>query len=90
MVFIYFWKNGNLESENVRLYVPKTVAVKNTIFCDVSLCSIVEMYRRFGEINCFCIQRIFSAFFLLIACLAYSTTPKMEAVCPFETSVKFC
>jgi hypothetical protein len=49
---------------------------------DVTLCSPVDHYQRFGEI-CAAGKQSFS----LVSFLSYSLSLQMEAVCSFETLV---
>jgi hypothetical protein len=65
-------------------------------------CSLVEVYRVFGDAYCLHLQSkrvkeakarfshvARSVCFFLVACLTYSPTLKMEAVCFSETLVNF-
>jgi hypothetical protein len=53
------------------------VVMKSTIFSDVVLCCLVEVYRHFGGMY----------FSLLVPCFAYSSVLRIEIVCSLETSV---
>jgi hypothetical protein len=63
-------------------------AMKGTSFGAVTLCSSVEVYRRFGGPYHLRLQGRRGGG-KLVSCLAYSPTPKMEAIHSSETSVDF-
>jgi hypothetical protein len=54
--------------------ILRTVIMNSTVLWDVMLCSSVEVHKYFGGIYC-----LFTCI-LLVTCLAYSFTPKTEAV----------
>jgi hypothetical protein len=71
--------------------------MESTVFWYVMPCSLVEVYRHFGAMFCFHLhgRRIsqassiaqLSAFFLLVVCLTYFLSLKMETARSSETSV---
>jgi hypothetical protein len=75
------------------------VVMKNSIFWDIMQCNPLTVNRHFGGTCCFHLQgqRISQArkqalpatCFMLVSCLAYSFTLKMEVTCPSEVSVDF-
>jgi hypothetical protein len=58
--------------------------VKSYIFWKITLCGQLKVNRRFGGTCCFLV-----ICFMLVSCLAYSSTPKMEENCSSKTSVEF-
>jgi hypothetical protein len=69
--------------------------LKSIILRDMLLCSLVEIYRRFGGTYCLYLHSILLSLAnkqvsVLVICLAYFCTLKMEAVRFFELSMKFC
>jgi hypothetical protein len=48
----YQLSNDNLESYNCTDLLGATVGEKNTIFWDLTPCSLIEVYRRFGRRYC--------------------------------------
>jgi hypothetical protein len=54
------------------------------IFCDVTSCSLVEVRRHLGGIQC--AKFVCSVCCLQVSCLTYSYTLKMEAGCSSEMS----
>jgi hypothetical protein len=60
-----------------RFKVLGVVTMRNTVFWDMALCSMAEIYRGFRKTYCLYLQdqRICYS-----ACLTYSSTLKMEAV----------
>jgi hypothetical protein len=91
--------NNNLFS--VKLGVPSVGTMKNTIFCSVTLHSLI-VYEYFGGKYSLCLQgqSVSSSKqasssapvlpCLLLACWAYCSTLWMESVCSSRTSVNFC
>jgi hypothetical protein len=68
------------------------VIIGSYIFCGVTPCSPLKINRRFGETCRVHLKQENSTLPLpltLVSCLAYSSTLKMEATCPSETSVDF-
>jgi hypothetical protein len=72
--------------------------VKSSIYWDVIPCSLVEVYRRFGITYNLHLQIIkelqannqeASKNVLLVSCLTYSSTLKMEAVRSSEAPIDF-
>jgi hypothetical protein len=69
--------------------------MESSIFWDIMQCSPLKVNRRFGKVFRLQLQvrRISSALlstcFLLVSCLAYSSTLKMEATCSSEKWVGF-
>jgi hypothetical protein len=58
--------------------------MKSSIYWDITRCSPVKVNRRFGEV-----YRLYLAVLLmLVSCLAYSLTLKMEAVRSSVTSTR--
>jgi hypothetical protein len=64
--------------------VLTAVVKKSPIFWDITPYSPLKGIRDFGE---HVSSRLFSACFVLVSCLTYSATLKMEAACTSETSV---
>jgi hypothetical protein len=54
------------------------VVIESSVFWDVTLCSPLKVNRRYGG-TC----RLHYTCFLLISCLACSSTLKMEATCSY-------
>jgi hypothetical protein len=66
------------------------VIAKSYIFWDVTLYSTVKVSRRFRGTYCLHLQQSSTCcLLLLVSCLTYSSTLKMEAVHCSETSVDF-
>jgi hypothetical protein len=55
-----------------------------TIIRDGMSCTRIEVHRYFGEADFF-----IAAYFLLVACLDYFPTLKIEALCSYEMPVHF-
>jgi hypothetical protein len=55
--------------------------MKSYFFCYVTLCNPLKVNRRSRALLATC--------FMLVSCLSYSSTLKMEATCSSETSVEF-
>jgi hypothetical protein len=62
--------------------------IKSAIFWDITPCSLLKVYRRFGETYRWARYQRDSRWQAEVSCSAYSTL-KMEAVCFSETSVAF-
>jgi hypothetical protein len=77
---------------SVRFEILTAVVIKSSIFWDISSCSLLKVNRRFGGTCRLHLQgrRISQALlatcFILVYCLDYSSTLKMEAKCSSETS----
>jgi hypothetical protein len=56
------------------------------IFRDITLCSLLNVNRRFGGT---CRTALIAAGFMLVSCLAYSSAMKMEEACSSDPSVDF-
>jgi hypothetical protein len=67
----------------VKFEVLTAVVMKSSIFWDISPCSPLKIYRRFGG------AELFATCFILVPFLADSFTLKMEATCFSEKSVYF-
>jgi hypothetical protein len=65
--------------------------IENSVFCDITPCSLLKVNRRFGgTCRLYLLQSYrLAACFMLVSCSAYSSTLKMEATCSSETSVDF-
>jgi len=61
--------------------------MKNTTFCDITPCSLVEMYQRFGETNCIHLQvrRVNNTEKWIQREEERAWSLKVQAVCSFET-----
>jgi hypothetical protein len=56
--------------------------LKSPIFWDMTPCSPLKVRRRFREKCCqACLQALLAIFFVLVPCVSYSSTFKMEAKC---------
>jgi hypothetical protein len=86
--------HNKITYQHTRFYVLTTVIKKDVIFWDLRPCSLVEIYRRFGRTCCLHLQsRIInpgSKVMLLLACLFYSSTQKMDTILSSEILVYFC
>jgi hypothetical protein len=63
--------------------VKLIIELKSPIFWDIMPCSQLRISRRFGA-TCRLHQSeqlLLAVFMMLVSCLAYSSTPKMEAIC---------
>jgi hypothetical protein len=84
---------------HVGFEVLTAVVMKSTIFWDITLCSLLNVNRRFRGIYHLHFQgrrisqtrnqheALLATCFTLVSCLAYSWTLKMEVICSSETSV---
>jgi hypothetical protein len=63
--------------------VFRAVAMKNSVFWDITPCSPLNIYRRFEG------SELFVTYFMLFPSLVHSSTLKMEATCSSEISVDF-
>jgi hypothetical protein len=70
--------------------------MKSPIFWDITPCSPLKMNQRFGRTSRLHLQgrrtsqaNQYEAGTMLVSCLVYSSTLKMEAICFSETSVDF-
>jgi hypothetical protein len=84
------------------IYIWPTVVIQSYIIWDTTPCIPVEVSLRFGGPCRHHLQgrrisqarnkdkaAILTACFMLVPCLAYSSTVKMEATCSSETSINF-
>jgi hypothetical protein len=78
-----------------RIWGSHSDAYENSIFWDVIPCSTLNVNGSFGEASPSSVSknklslRLLAHCFMLVSCLAYSSTLKVEAVYSFETSVHF-
>jgi hypothetical protein len=62
--------------------------MKSSIFWDIVLCSLLKVNWCFGGTCCFQQQNI-AVCFMLVSCLSYSSTLKVEAICFSKMSGDF-
>jgi hypothetical protein len=60
------------------------VAIKTSILWDITPCSPVKFNRRFREIYRRHLQSLLASRFMLVSCLACSSTLRMETICSSE------
>jgi hypothetical protein len=60
-----------------------------SIFWNTEACSVVKFNRRLGRTYLYVLDHLLAACFMLVSCLSYSSTLKMEATYFSETSVNF-
>jgi hypothetical protein len=65
----------------------KRIALKSSVFLDITPCSLLKVNRHFGRTYHLRLQ--FATCFILVSCMAYSLILKMEATCSSETSAGF-
>jgi hypothetical protein len=82
--------------KTVAFQIPTAVAVKSSVFWDIPSCGLVKVNRHFGGTYRLHLQgrRVSQAASKQSLpdagfCIAYTSTLKMEAECPCETSVDF-
>jgi hypothetical protein len=74
--------------------------MKSSVFWDITQCSPLKVNRRFGVTCLLHLQgkrqarhqhevTLFATSFMLVSCLSYSSTLKMEVTCYSETSLDF-
>jgi hypothetical protein len=86
------WKTKKNLVQNIRFEVPTAVTMNSTVFWELTPSSLVDVYWCFGGTYCLYLQgrRVRQAnSTILAACLAYSSTLKMEAVRFPETPANF-
>jgi hypothetical protein len=86
-----------IEHVHFSVILPTVKTMESTIFCDVTPWSPVEVHQRFGGTNCLHLQgcrvsqankrtvQLANCFCWFLACLPFSSTLKMEAMCCSET-----
>jgi hypothetical protein len=94
----------HLKSDNnliLGFEVLTAVVMKSSIFWHITSCSSLKVNRHFGGTYYLHLQgqrisqeistneTLFVTCFMLVSCLAYSSTLKMEVICSSETSVDF-
>jgi hypothetical protein len=62
---------------------------RSLLLWDVIPCSLGKVHRCFKGMMPYKLTKL-AACFMLIVCMTYSSTLKMEAGCFFETSMNFC
>jgi hypothetical protein len=78
-----------------RVWGFTAVVIKNSIFWDITPCSLLKFIQYFGGICGLHLKgwrlrvALLAACFMLVSCLAYSSTLKMAAICSNETSVEY-
>jgi hypothetical protein len=66
--------------ESVGFEVPTALIMESPICWDVAPCSLLKGHQRSKQKG---------TCFMLVSCLAFSSTLMMEAICSFETSVDY-
>jgi hypothetical protein len=64
-------------------------SLKRSALCDVTPRSLLKINQSFGGACRLHLRGLLATCFMLVSCLAYSSTLKMEARCFSETSVDF-
>jgi hypothetical protein len=92
----HYCKYSALKTKNIYagLEVLIAVAMKSSVFCDITSCSPVKASRRFGRTHRIHFRGrkvgvLLAAYFISVSCLAYSSSLKVEVIRSSETSAAF-